>query len=149
MFGKEQTPHILSQELALCDWQGPGRATRLVGHVLEISWIQSDQLDTAASGTTREAWQRICQGLDSKICQPHAEEKLRVLKSSCGAQVGHCQSPFSCSSLCEPHPAQASQACALPYFPTRSPNPHKVAFIKWLLFSWRAYLKRNYMGRAL
>lgn len=46
-------------------WQGPGRGTQAVGRVLEISWIQNDQLETAASPTTGETWQRICQGLDS------------------------------------------------------------------------------------
>lgn len=37
--------------------------------VLEIPWIQSNQLETAASGSTGETRQRICQGLESTDLQ--------------------------------------------------------------------------------
>lgn len=37
--------------------------------VLEIPWIQSNQLERAASGSTGETQQRICQGLESTDLQ--------------------------------------------------------------------------------
>lgn len=111
--------------------------------MIRVSWIPRDQLETAASGTTRETRQRICQGLDSTDVQILSRgEAVCVLRVCVEYKWGTAKPPFPCSSLCEPHPGVAEMC------PAVFPQLLTKRLIKWLLFSQRAHLMRNDVGRA-